>query len=234
MLSNAQNNLLTIIFGFASWFFLFFSLSELPESPVVRNHNNLTSVAVAMSLASHTDEIYEILGGPEYEEFMEYIEKLKSYSINHLIFVVFFVPFLIQMIIHSTKGSPFKLITYILIFSISLSGVASLLENLQLQKVLDSSSTQKMEKFLFWMNYFSHLKWFLFFGVIAGISMGFWLNEKALLLKASSVFLLSGFLFYIFSLVKLNLIELGILFSFLGSGIYWIYSLLKLFLSKKI
>ncbi|WCL48314.1 hypothetical protein [Leptospira sp. GIMC2001] len=234
MEKHKQNHLITALVGFCLACFFAFMSYETPSYPVIENHNGFSSTLIAMEFASVPSDIYGIIGGPENEEYMDYIDRFKTLLLYDLVLIVLYVVFYMQLIGFLYRNSASHLPTYIVSLLIAFAAVFDLAENFQIQSILDSPSADKMEEPLAYLAFLAYPKWILIFSVNAWIGMRIWLDEKGVLLKAIAIFLFTSFMFFIASFIKSNLIELGILFIILGLGFFWIYSLLIIVLSRKI
>ncbi|MCC5814670.1 MAG: hypothetical protein JJT78_07940 [Leptospira sp.] len=230
---NFKNHLATIIVGIFLGIGFLLIHREIPDEPVLRNHSGLTSTILGISLANIPDDIYGILGGPENEEFMSYIEQFKSVLLYQIVLIVLYVIFFLQIIGFSYRNSEKIGQVYFLSGLLILSALGDIGENFQLQAILDANSEDKMLQPLALLSWFTNLKWGLLFAIAGYLSMRLWLYEKGIILKTQAIFMQTAFLFWLSSFIRLNLIELGILFLILSFILFWIYSLLIIVLSKK-
>ncbi len=232
MENSSKQYLLTVFTGLLFGILFFWLNSQIPEAPVIRNHSGLSSVYLGLTLANTPDEIYEILGGPENEEFLVYVEKFKSIQFYYPGIIVLYVVFYVQMIGFSLRNSYEDSRIVLRTILIILGGIADICEALQVQKILDANTISKIEAYIFYRKIFSNFKWFCLFSVAGILAVQIWLNEKGLILKLYSIFMLSSFFFYLSSFIRKSSIELGILFLITGGSLFWIYSLLRIVLSR--
>lgn len=230
---NYKNHLTTLLVGLSLGIIFLFNLSETPDNPVIQNHSGLSSTFLSITLAANPDEIYGIIGGPEQEEFMDYIDRFKSLLLYDIILIVFYSIFFFQVIGFTYRNSASNLPVYLLSILIFITAVSDIGQNFQIQAILDSNSAEKMEEPIQVMGVFTLIKWLTLFIVSAFIGMSLWLNEKGIILKVTAVCFFTAFLFYISSFLRPNLIELGILFLLISFVLFWSYSFLLILLSKK-
>jgi hypothetical protein len=229
----SNNHFTTLIIGGILGFLTLFISASTPMTPVNQIHGGYTSTMIAFEMAEEPDDIYGIIGGPEDEEYLDYVDQFKSLILYDLIFIILYVVFYLQIISFLHRDRPSAWSYYLASLLIALSGVSDLCENFQMQAILDASSSEKMLEPLKYLKIFTQFKWGIIFAINGWLGIRIWLDENGFLHKGISICLFTSFLFYLSSFLKENTIELGILFLALGFSMFWIYSLLIIVLSRK-
>jgi hypothetical protein len=228
-----SNHITTLVIGGILGILTLIMSSMTPVTPVNSIHSGYSSTLIALELASEPEDVYGILGGPEDEEYMDYVDRFKSLILYDLVFIILYVIFYLQIIAFIYRDQPTAWGFYLISILVALSGVSDLGENFQLQALLEASSPEKMSEPLHLLRIFTHGKWGLIFFINAWIGIKLWLYERGTIHKAVAIAMFTSFMFYASCYLKPNLIELGILFLAIGFILFWIYSLLIIVLSRK-
>ncbi|NCN10192.1 MAG: hypothetical protein GW938_10145 [Leptospira sp.] len=228
-----SNHLTTIVIGAILGILTLIMSSMTPVTAVNQIHSGYSSTLIALELAQEPEDVYGIIGGPEDEEYMDYVDHFKSLILYDLVFIILYVIFYLQIITFIYRDQSTAWGFYLSSILVALSGVSDLGENFQLQAILEASSPEKMSEPLYLLGIFTHIKWGLIFLINAWIGIKLWLYERGTIHKAVAIAMFTSFMFYAACFLKPNLLELGILFLAISFILFWIYSLLIIVLSRK-
>ncbi|MDZ4727443.1 MAG: hypothetical protein SH817_14900 [Leptospira sp.] len=209
-----------------------------PSEPYSENHSGFHSPIIALETAETPKHVQDIIGTIDTEEFPSLTNKYRILNYFDFGFIFCYMAFLAYTGHYAGRRvrSIFLKIFLGMIAILTIGGFCDLIENILILNLLDSKNAEEMLPSLEYLKSTSQLKWFCLYLYVAIVGIYFWLYEKGLLLRISSVFLVTSFFLGLFSTLRINLLEIGFGFLAFGLLLAWLqygFSLAFSSLSKK-
>jgi hypothetical protein len=230
------------IWGLSLGIFLLFYSAFLdhysPDEPYSETHSGFRSPIIALETAETPKHVQDIIGTQETEEFASLTYKYRILNYFDFGFIFCYMAFLAYTGHYAGRRvrSIFLKIFLGMLFLLVIAGFCDLVENILILNLLDSKNAQEMLPSLEYLKSTSQLKWFCLLTYVAIIGIYFWLYERGLLLRIASVLLLTAFFLGLFSLIRINLLEIAFGFMLCGLLFVWLqygFTLAFSSLSKK-
>ncbi|TGN18174.1 hypothetical protein [Leptospira idonii] len=209
-----------------------------PREPFSENHSGFSSPILALETAETPKHVQDIIGVMENEEFANITS---SYRILHYFdfgFIFCYMAFLAYTGHYSGRRvRPIFMKIFVgMIAVLVIGGFADLVENILILNLLDAKTAEEMLPSLEYLKPTAQLKWFCLLAYVGTIGIYFWLYERGILLRISSVLFVTAFFLGLFSIFKTNLLEIGFPLMAVGLCLTWFhygFSLAFSSLSKK-
>lgn len=202
-----------------------FLYSITPREAVLDTHSGFESPLLALEMSETPKEVQDIIGLPDTIEYFHLTNDYKTLHYFDFGFILCYMAFLTYTGHYAGRKvrSIFLNIFMGMILLLVVGGFADLIENILILNLLDAKSPEEMTASLEYLKSTSQLKWFCLFSYVSVIAVYFWLYEDGWILKSSAFFLASGFFIQMFSIFKVNLIEISFPMFVIGLTLAWLH-----------